>query len=249
MRAFELPFALLLAATIACGDSGGATTADGTGTTSAAATDTTTSEPSTGGTTSSATTDATDGSATADATSTTTTTTTTTSATTTSTTGDTTGAPSTSTTDDATTGTTGDTTTTTGDTTGDTDGTSPLIIAIVDAELWADCMPVIPPDPVQGSWYVEFDNTNNPADTEAVVTGAWLSPSGGEPKSEPILVDPVASGPIKAGDYVSIKLEKLVGQPHSACGHCGEFYDLVLEYDEGGITHEVKEDVTISCAF
>lgn len=243
MRDFSitiLAVSTLLAATVACGDSGGATTASGSGSTGS--TDTTTSGSSTGST---STTDATDGSATADATSTSIGTST--SSTSTSTTDDTTGALSTTTSDDTT--STGTSTGTTTDTTDTTGGTSPLVIAIVDAELWADCMPIVPPDPVQGSWYVEFDNTGNPEDTEAVVTGAWLSLAGGDPKSEPIAVDPVASGPIKAGDYVSLKLSKLPGQSHGACGHCGEFYDLVLEYDEGGIAHEVVEAVTISCVF
>lgn len=244
MRNFQLKIPVLFAALVACGDSGGATAASDSSSTSTATTTATTADPSTG--TTATTNAATDGSATSDATSTTSTSTTTT-------TGTTTADPSTTTTDDTTT-TTGDTTTTgttdtttRGDTTGD--GTSPLVIAIVDAELWADCMPVVDPDPVQGSWYVEFDNTNNPADTEAVVTGAWLSLTGGDPKSEPIAVAPVDSGPIKAGDYVSLKIEKLKGQSHGACGHCGEFYDLVLEYDEGGIAHHVEEAVTISCAF
>lgn len=244
MRDFKLKISVLLAAIVACGDSGGATTASDSSSTSTASTDATTSGPSTG--TTATTDDATDGSATSNGTSGTT-----------GTTDDTTGDPSTTTTDDttttttdttSTTGTTG-TTTTLGDTTGDTDGTSPLVIAIVDAELWADCMPIVEPDPVQGSWYVEFDNTNNPADTAAVVTGAWLSLAGGDPKSEPIAVAPVDSGPLKAGDYVSLEVKKLPGMSHGACGHCGEFYDLVLEYDEGGIAHHVEEAVTISCAF
>ncbi len=161
----------------------------------------------------------------------------------------------------STTGTTGDvttgdvTTTSTGDaTTGDTTtgedttgGSSPLVIAVVDAELWADCMPEVKPDPVKGSWYVEYDNTANPAATMVVLTQASLTLEGSD-VPELIAVSPTESGPIAAGDYVSQEVAKLEGAMHSACNHCGEFYLLELEYDEAGVSHHVEELVTISCA-
>ncbi len=159
------------------------------------------------------------------------------------TTGDTTSLTSQTDTTDA--STTGDTTdsTTTDNTTG---ATSPLTIAIVDAYLYAECGGV--GDPVQGTWYVEFDNTANPAPTSAVVQSASLSLHDADPPVlEPITVAPLASGPLAAGEYVSQEMMKLPGLTHSACEHCGEFYLLVLEYDEGGVTHIVDEEVTIQC--
>lgn len=160
-----------------------------------------------------------------------------------------TGSPDTSTGAPGTTGTTGDSTTGEGTSEGSSTGgaTSPLKIAIVDAELYADCMPVASPDPVKGQWYVDFDNTDNPEDTMAVVTKASLSLPDADPV-EAIEVTPTESGPILAGEYASQKLTKLQGEMHSACEHCGEFYLLVLEYDEGGVKHHVQEDVTISCS-
>ncbi|MFY0531274.1 hypothetical protein [Nannocystis pusilla] len=124
------------------------------------------------------------------------------------------------------------------------------MIAIVDAYLYADCMPVSEPDPVQGTWYVEFDNTDNPNDTAAVITGASLSLSDADPQViEPIQVSPIESPPLPAGEYISVEMAKLPGMAHSACEHCDEFYDLVLEYDENGVKHHVLEEVTISCSF
>lgn len=233
-----MSLSLLLATLVGCGESGGATLTDGASSTPDTTTPgTTANEPTT--------VESTDGTASASEASTSTSE----GATVASTAEPTTG----SATSGETTGeTTGDTTdATTGDTTGDTTGgSSPLVIAVVDAYLFANCRPVVDPDPVQGSWYVEFDNTGNPNDTSAVVTAASLSLADADPPAiEPIMVAPVESGPIAAGDYVSVKVGKLPGAMHSACGHCDEFYKLVLEYDEGGVSHHVEEDVTISCAF
>lgn len=174
--------------------------------------------------------------------------------------GDTTSSPSRTTTD-ASTGTAGtgtgtadasttgpeDTTTTTepGDTT--TGATSPLVIAVVDAYLVADCTQPTP-DPVQGGWYVEFDNVGNPAATSVLLKSASLSLLDADPPvPEPIMVQPTGSGPLPAGEYISQEMIKLPGATHSACDHCGEFYLLVLEYDEAGFVHHVDEEVTIQC--
>jgi hypothetical protein len=54
---------------------------------------------------------------------------------------------------------------------------------------------------------------------------------------------------VPAGEQVDLGMDKLTGDQHSACDHCGEFYKLVLEYDENGAMHHVEEDVTISCSF
>ena len=69
------------------------------------------------------------------------------------------------------------------------------------------------------------------------------------PVIEPIEVSPVDSGQVPAGEQVDLGMDKLTGAKHSACDHCGEFYKLVLEYDENGTMHHVEEDVTISCSF
>ncbi len=131
-----------------------------------------------------------------------------------------------------------------------TGATSELVIAVVDAELYADCMPEIEPDPAWGSWYVQFDNSSGAAETSAVLTKASLSLADADPPLlEEIGANPGESGPIPAGEQVEQKLEKLKGAAHSACDHCGEFYLLALEYQEGDVIHHVTEDVTISCIF
>lgn len=125
-----------------------------------------------------------------------------------------------------------------------------LVIAIVDAELYADCQPRSDPDPVEGGWTVSFDNTQGASDTAATLVSATLSLADVDPPVlEPILVDPTASGPIPAGQQVDQNVDKLHGDMHSACDHCDEFYKLVLTYDENGAMHVAEEDVTISCAF
>ncbi|MBZ5716075.1 hypothetical protein [Nannocystis pusilla] len=245
----HLPLSMLMTVALACGETGDttatastqattdeATTTSGTDTTTEAATAT---EPATEPT-----------SGTAGASESSTTSDTTTTSTTAAETADATTAVDTTTGDTTTTTTTGETTTdTTGDTTDTTGGTSPLVIAIVDAYLTADCMPIADPDPVQGGWYVEFDNTDNPNDTSAVVIAASLSLDADPLVVEPIMVQPIESPPIAAGAYESLEMAKLPGAMHSACEHCDEFYKLVLEYDEGGVKHHVEEDVTISCSF
>lgn len=147
---------------------------------------------------------------------------------------------------------TGDTGSTTDDTTGGTTGgaTSDLVIAIVDAELSAFCMPEVEPDPVHGSWYVEFDNSNNAASTSATLIKASLSLLDADPPVlEEIEASPKTSGLLDPGDYASVKLEKLTGEAHSACEHCDEFYLLELDYQEGDVIHHVTEEVTIPCSF
>ncbi|PCC75570.1 hypothetical protein SAMN02745121_00111 [Nannocystis exedens] len=244
----------LMTSLLACGETGDTTTTSGTDatagddTTTTSGTDSTTSEPTTASEPTSGTEGASEtGTTTGETTSVTTADTTdATTADTTGTTADTTGTTAVDTTGETTTDTTGETT----DTTGDTEGTSPLVIAVVDAYLYADCMPVSEPDPVQGTWYVEFDNTDNPNDTAAVLTGASLSlESADPPVIEPIQVSPIESPPLPAGEYISVEMAKLPGMAHSACEHCDEFYTLVLEYDENGVKHHVAEAVTISCSF
>ena len=244
---------MLMTAVLACGETGDTTATASTQATTddpatASGTETTGDGPTSTGTTAEPTSGTAGASETSDATTTTGTTGTTTAETTEATTAvDTTGETSTS---DTTTGETTDTTDTTGETTDTTGGSSPLVIAIVDAYLFADCQPVVDPDPVQGTWYVEFDNTDNPDDTSAVIVAASLSLADADPPViEPIMVQPVESPPIAAGDYVSVEMTKTPGAMHSACEHCDEFYKLVLEYDEGGVKHHVEEDVTISCSF
>jgi hypothetical protein len=166
--------------------------------------------------------------------------------------GDTTSSPSQTTTDASTGTSTGASTTDTGDATttepeDTTGGTSPLVIAVVDAYLVADCTQPTP-DPVQGGWYVEFDNLANPVETAVILKSASLSLLDADPPLlEPITVQPTESGPLPAGEYISQEMIKLPGETHSACDHCGEFYMLVLEYDEAGDIHHVDEEVTIQC--
>lgn len=148
--------------------------------------------------------------------------------------------------------TTSDDTTSTSSTTTDTTtgGESSLVIAIVDAELYADCQPRIEPDPVDGTWYVQFDNSDGAADTLATLVSASLSLADADPPViEKIQVTPKDSGPIPAGEQVEKKMAKLESGMHSACDHCDEFYKLDLEYEENGAIHHAIEDVTISCSF
>ena len=251
----SLTFCTLLLALTACGDDGGTTdqtTGDATtgtaGVSSTGSTDT--GEPTTSG--SSTTAEPQTGSD--SATTTTTTTTTTTGETTTldTTTLDTTTGDGTETTlEDTTDATTGGTGMTSEASTGDTTGgaTSDLTIAVVDAELYADCMPEVEADPAWGSWYVEYDNTANAEATSATLVKATLSLLADPQMVEEIEATPTESGPLPAGEYISQKLTKLKGAAHSACDHCNEFYLLELTYQEGDVTHVVTEEVTISCSF
>ncbi len=145
---------------------------------------------------------------------------------------------------------TGETSTGDGSGTSTGGGTSELSIAIVDAELWANCQPIVDPDPVQGSWFVEFDNTAGAAATSAKLIKASLSLVVADPPViEEIAVSPTDSGPIAAGEQVSQMVKKLKGAAHSGCGHCGAFYLLALDYQEGDVIHKVTEEVTVSCVF
>lgn len=237
MRSLTL-FSLVLALS-ACGDDGGTTDATGITTSGSTGSGSTgsgstgsesgTGEPTTSGASTFAST-GTDASTSAPATATSTSS------------GTTTGEP----------GSTSDATTGDASTTGDstTGATSELVIAVFDAELYADCMPEIEPDPVQGSWYVQFDNTGGGAETSAVLTKASLSLLVADPPVlEEISVSPTESGPIAAGEQIEVVVKKLKGAAHSGCDHCGEFYLLALEYQEGDVIHQVTEEVTISCAF
>lgn len=156
-------------------------------------------------------------------------------------------------TDSAATTTTGDTTvadtTTSGDTTTGPDEGA-LTIYITDVELYADCMPEIDPDPVDGGWFVYFDNSLGASDTTATLVSATLSLADADPPMlEPIVVTPTESGVVPAGQEIDQNMSKQVGPKHSACDHCDEWYELILEYEENGQPRVATEDVKISCNF
>lgn len=158
---------------------------------------------------------------------------------------------------DTDTGSTGDTDSTagssgTGGTTGDTDtggGVLPLII-LSGLEVFGDCMPMIPEDPISAKWIATFDNKLGMADYTATVTSATLTYSPGNMEFvQDITVAPLNSGIVGAGKTVmkaQSKTKALMNLPMD-CSQCGKPVDLDIVFTVDGQDVPVTTSTVMTC--
>jgi hypothetical protein len=170
-------------------------------------------------------------------------------------TGDTTAATSDTTgqvTEGESTGTTGrfttDGSTTDGSTTG---GMASLDATMASLAISQDCMPVVPPDPVNASFVLSLDNTGDVAASASVTSAAFLDAGGMQVATLDVVPD--AFGPIAAGDSSMTMVSKAAASlvPSNGCNVllCGQAYTLELRLDVDG-TEVIASDVgVVGCVF
>lgn len=168
--------------------------------------------------------------------------------------------------------TTGDTETTTGDTdssgtdssgtdssgssgsTGDTDTGGGLLpkISLSGLEVFADCMPIVPNDPVTAKWTALFDNKLGDADITATVVEVNLIYNPGNTEFvQDIEATPKTSGLVAVGKTVmkAMSKTKAIDDLPDDCSKCG--MPVVVEVKflvDGQMITEVTGS-TLMCAF
>jgi hypothetical protein len=159
--------------------------------------------------------------------------------------------------------------TSTADSTGTTDGTSSdgtagsssdggvttgepaeLQAALVDVTFYMNCKPIVPPDPLVASGWIDLDNGGG--DVAAVtVTSARLLSGGVEAAS--FELTPSDLGPVDAGAYESVPWDKTMNSLMPAMGcdtlDCGAEYSFEVVLDVDGAAAIATEDIVVECAF
>jgi hypothetical protein len=128
-----------------------------------------------------------------------------------------------------------------------------LYAAFFVHQLFADCMPSVPPDPVSLTGHAEFLNNGSIPVGPIQFTGAKIVALTGE-----VLytfdVKPIASFVIKPGEGLSPQVEKVADslKPAGACSLCGTSIRVTLGYTGAGIPAGAtitSADVALSCAY
>lgn len=149
---------------------------------------------------------------------------------------------------DTDTGTTGDTDT---DTDTDTGGFLPLL-TISELNVFANCQPMVPADPVAASWSLDVDNSGGDVELTAVLTKATITYTPGmgefvqEIKATPGMIGPVAK---MAKTMTPMKKTMAVNNLPNDCDRCGDPVTLELTFDVDGMDTIVLKDAMLACAF
>ena len=151
-----------------------------------------------------------------------------------------------------TTTTTSSASTTASVTTGAGGGSAEMSAIITDVLLYANCMPVVGPDPVAGSVFVSYPNAGTIPGHLDVKTASLLFANPMEAWSFPLAFDPVSSGQVGAGDSLVVEHTKIpnVGDSSFICQLCGMPGTLTMSFDRGdgeGPTATFPFD--LDCAF
>ena len=149
----------------------------------------------------------------------------------------------------------GTTTLDTGSTTLDTDtgttggGVLPLIV-LSGLEVFGDCMPVVPMDPVSAKWKALFDNKLGLVDYTANVTSATLIYEPGINEfMQGITVMPTTSGVVAVGKSVMkvmMKTKALVDLPMD-CSRCGKPVTVEVVFTVDGQDVTATADAIMMC--
>lgn len=132
-----------------------------------------------------------------------------------------------------------------------TGGGSALMLGMGDAVIFANCMPIVPPDPVHATWTLFLDNSGGVAPANVAIKGvSMVFDPDGVMDAHAISVTPTQFGPIAPGEVLMAMLTKEVvpgGLP--GCSHCGEKvrFDFEWEVDGGPISGSYED--TLECAF
>jgi len=125
----------------------------------------------------------------------------------------------------------------------------PLIL-LTGFEVFGDCMPIVPEDPISAKWTATFDNKLGLADYTATVTSATLTYNPGMNEFvQGITVAPTTSGVVAVGKTVmkaQSKTKALMNLPMD-CDQCGKQVALEVVFDVGGEPVLATADAVMLC--
>lgn len=134
---------------------------------------------------------------------------------------------------------------------GSTTGEPALLqAALVDVTFYMNCKPIVPPDPLVASGWIDLDNSGG-AVAAVTVTSARLLSGGVEAAS--FELTPSDLGPVGAGAYESVPWDKAMNSLMPAAGcdtlDCGAEYSFEVVLDVDGEVAVATEDIVVECAF
>lgn len=127
----------------------------------------------------------------------------------------------------------------------------------IDAEietvkLGANCMPVVGPDPMQGSVYVRYENLGSTPGSLALTQASVVFANAMEAWLFAIELTPTASGTLVAGELASVEHLKVgvVGDSSFLCQLCGQTGSVELRFDDGLGNEQIEaQNFELGCAF
>lgn len=141
----------------------------------------------------------------------------------------------------------------TSSTTQGTGAGAPSIDAEIEAvKLGANCMPVIGPDPMQGSVLVRYENTGASAGSLTLTQASVVFANAMEAWLYSIELSPTTSGTIPAGEGASVEHAKVgaLGDSSFLCQLCGQTGTVELRFDDGFGNEQIEaQNFELGCAF
>ena len=132
-----------------------------------------------------------------------------------------------------------------------------MLASIMSSGFYINCQPMVPPDPVIGSFTALYDNTNGATPALATVTNASITMT--HPNTQTLVwsfsVNPTISGNVPAGVSQSQAHQKVsnsgtgigTGAP---CNYCNGTWVLNVTWDIGGqATSDTLSLNGVQCAF
>lgn len=118
-------------------------------------------------------------------------------------------------------------------------------------DMYINCQPIVGPDPVHGSFIVDYDSTGAMGPTSATITNARLV-FGGQ-SSFTFGVTPSGSGTIAPGAVVALTHQKTDGSGSGdkpACSFCNGTWSLEVTFDLNGKSFtDTLPAAPVSCVF
>jgi hypothetical protein len=131
-------------------------------------------------------------------------------------------------------------------------GAGDLVISWSSSNMWANCMPMVPPDPWNGTLDLVYDNTAGGGPASATVLGVrMVFQAAGNPTLD-LVVTPTAVGPVAAGTSTTVTHTKTgaTNDIPGDCGYCSTTVVYEVTLDVGGqqvlVTSPAQQ---VSCAY
>lgn len=129
-----------------------------------------------------------------------------------------------------------------------------LFIALFVDTIMADCMPMVPPDPVMLTGHVEaMNNGTIPVGPIQLTSGRLVEYKTGIELGT-FALKPIDAHVVKPGEGLSAKIEKVAGSltPNVGCQICGKMTRVEIAYAGAGLPAGAKvlsDPVTVGCAY
>jgi hypothetical protein len=118
-------------------------------------------------------------------------------------------------------------------------------------DMFVNCMPIVPPDPVNGSFTASYDNSAGSAPAIAFITSARLLV--GNTSDWNFTVTPNSSGMVAAGATVNGTHMKQNGSGSGSlipCNACNQTWRLEVTWDAGGtLVTDTLGPSPVQCVF